>query len=171
MTRLWRALRQLLPLLPPSTRWFLVGYAVLSSVLAAVDILALSLLALTLGPMVQDRPVDLPLIGEVGPDRYVWLLGGITLLVVLKGLAALVLQWAVSRRLGAYDLVIGDRLFGAYIRAPWTERLKRTPPSSSAWPTSASPTPRPACCCRPRRSRPSWPPSPRSWSCCSWPSR
>lgn len=125
MSRLLRALRQLLPLLPPSTRWFLVGYAVLSSLLAVVDIVALSLLALTLAPMVQDRPVTIPLIGEVPPERYPWLLGGITLLVVLKGLATLVLQWVVSRRLGAYDLVIGDRLFGAYIRAPWTERLKR----------------------------------------------
>ncbi len=125
MLRLWRALRQLLPLLPPSTRWFLVGYAVLSALLAVVDILALSLLALTLAPMVQGRAVQLPLLGEVPPERYAWLLGAITLLVVLKGLATLVLQWAVSRRLGAYDLVIGDRLFGAYIRAPWTERLRR----------------------------------------------
>ena len=125
MSRLWRALRQLLPLLPPSTRWFLVGYAVLSALLAVVDILALSLLALTLAPMVQGRAVQLPVLGEVPPERYAWLLGAITLLVVLKGLATLVLQWAVSRRLGAYDLVIGDRLFGAYIRAPWTERLRR----------------------------------------------
>lgn len=125
MIRLVRALRQLLPLLPPSTRWFLVGYAMISSLLAVVDIVALSLLALTLAPMVQGEPVSFPLLGEVPPDRYAWLLGGITLLVVLKGLATLVLQWAVSRRLGAYDLVIGDRLFGAYIRAPWTERLKR----------------------------------------------
>ena len=62
MLRLWRALRQLLPLLPPSTRWFLLGYAVLSALLAVVDILALSLLALTLAPMVQGRAVQLPLL-------------------------------------------------------------------------------------------------------------
>ena len=125
MSRLWRALRQLLPLLPASTRWFLLGYAVLSSLLAVVDILALSLLALTLAPMVQERPVQLPVVGEVPSERYLWLLGAITLLVVLKGVATLVLQWVVAKRLGAYDLVIGDRLFGAYIRAPWTERLRR----------------------------------------------
>ncbi|MGO0576767.1 ABC transporter ATP-binding protein [Ornithinimicrobium panacihumi] len=125
MTRLFRALRQLLPLLPASTRWFLIGYAVISSVLAVVDILALSLLALTLAPMIQNRPVSLPVVGEVPPEGYAWLLGGICLLVVLKGLATVALQWAVSQRLAAYDLVIGDRLFGAYIRAPWTERLKR----------------------------------------------
>lgn len=125
MTRLLRALGRLLPLLPPSTRWFLIGYAVLSSVLAVIDILALSLLALTLAPMIQGNPVQLPLVGTVDPGGYAWLLGGICGLVVAKGLATLVLQWVVAMRLAAYDLVIGDRLFGAYIRAPWTERLKR----------------------------------------------
>ncbi len=125
MTRLLRALRALMPLLPSQTRWYLIGYAVLSSVLAVIEILALALLALTLAPMVQGNPVSLPLVGSVPPDRYAWLLGGICALVLVKGLLALALQWGVTRRLAAYELIIGDRLFGAYIRAPWTERLKR----------------------------------------------
>lgn len=125
MSRLWSALRRLLPLLPPSTRWFLVGYAVLSSLLAVVDILALSLLALTLAPMMQSRPVVLPLLGEIPPERYTVLLASICGLVVVKGLASLALQWAVAKRLSDYELVIGDRLFNAYIRAPWTQRLQR----------------------------------------------
>ncbi|WP_151523546.1 ABC transporter ATP-binding protein [Serinicoccus kebangsaanensis] len=125
MIRLLRALRRLLPLLPPSTRWFLLGFTAASSVLAVVDILALSLLALTLAPMIQGNPVQLPVLGAVPPERYAWLLGTICALVVVKGLATMALQWAVAKRLAAYDLVIGDRLFGAYIRAPWTERLRR----------------------------------------------
>ncbi|WP_010146887.1 ABC transporter ATP-binding protein [Serinicoccus profundi] len=125
MIRLMRALRRLLPLLPPSTRWFLIGYAVATSILAVIDILALSLLAFTLAPMIQGNPVQLPVLGAVEPERYAWLLGSICALVVAKGLATVALQWAVATRLAAYDLVIGDRLFGAYIRAPWTERLKR----------------------------------------------
>ncbi|MDO5740073.1 MAG: ABC transporter ATP-binding protein [Ornithinimicrobium sp.] len=125
MIRLLRALRQLLPLLPPSTRWFLIGFAVVSSLLAIIDIAALAMLALTLAPMIQGQPVNLPVFGTVPSERYAWLLSGICLLVIAKGLATLILQWVVAKRLTTYDLVIGDRLFGAYIRAPWTERLKR----------------------------------------------
>lgn len=125
MSRLLRALRQLLPLLPASTRWFLIGYAVLSSALAVVEIAALALLALTLAPMVQGQPVELPVLGGVPPERNGWLLGAICALVLVKGLLSLVLQWVVTRRLAAYELIIGDRLFNAYIRAPWTARLRR----------------------------------------------
>lgn len=125
MSRLWSALRRLLPLLPPSTRWYLLAYAVLSSLLAVVDILALSLLALTLAPMMQGNPVSLPLLGQIPPERYAVLLAAICGLVVVKGLASLGLQWGVAKKLAAYDLVIGDRLFNAYIRAPWTQRLGR----------------------------------------------
>lgn len=125
MSRLLRALRALLPLLPPSTRWFLLFYAIASSLLAIIEIGALALLALTLAPMMQGRSVDLPVLGEIPPERYPWLLGGICVLVLGKGLISLVLQWLVAKRLAAYDLVIGDRLFNAYIRSPWTERLRR----------------------------------------------
>ena len=125
MTRLLRVLRELLPLLPASTRWFLGGYALATALLAIVEIGALALLALTLAPMMQGNPVQLPVLGAVQPEHYGWLLGGICLLVLVKGLIAVGLQWLISQRLAAYDLRIGDRLFSAYIRAPWTERLRR----------------------------------------------
>lgn len=115
MKRLWTALRSLLPLLPASTRWYLVGYAVAASFLAVVDVAALSLLALTLAPMLQGNPVSLPLLGEVPSSGYVWVLTGIGVLILLKGLLTLLLNWTVSRRLASYELLIGDRLFNAYI--------------------------------------------------------
>jgi len=122
---IWRTLRRLLPLLPGRARQFLTGYVVASSSLALLDILALGLLALSLAPMVQGDPVVLPLVGEVAPSGYVGIVAAVSLLIILKGLAAVLVQWMVTRRFARYELEIGDRLFDAYIRAPWTDRLSR----------------------------------------------
>src|SRR5690606_2367708 len=43
-----------------------------------------------------------------------------------KGILAVALQWVATRRFARYELEIGDRLFDAYIRAPWTDRLSRS---------------------------------------------
>ena len=42
-----------------------------------------------------------------------------------KSVLAVVLQWMATRQFASYELEIGDRLFDAYIKAPWTERLRR----------------------------------------------
>lgn len=125
MKRLVSTLRQLMPLLPAGAGRFLRAYMIATSALAVLDIAALGLIALTLGPMVQGRPLSLPVIGEVEDQGYIWVLLTVCGLIVLKGVCALALQWAATRRFGAYELVIGDRLFAAYIKAPWTERLRR----------------------------------------------
>lgn len=122
---IWDTLRQLLPLLPGRARRFLLGYTVASAALSLLDIAALGLLALTLGPMILSRPVQLPLIGTVASSGYVGIIAAVSLLIVLKGVLAIVLQWFVTRRFALYELEIGDRLFAAYIRAPWTDRLGR----------------------------------------------
>lgn len=125
MTRLWAALKELLPLLPRGARRFLVLYAVATSSLALLDIAALGLLALTMTPLVQGRPLSLPLVGEVPPEYTVWIIVVVCALIVLKSVLSIVLQWIATRRFAAYELLIGDRLFAAYIQAPWTERLRR----------------------------------------------
>ncbi|MCM3661067.1 ABC transporter ATP-binding protein/permease [Georgenia satyanarayanai] len=125
MKRLWAALKELLPLLPPSSRRFLVTFAVATSSLALLDIAALGLLALTMTPLVQGRPLSLPVIGEVPTEYTVWILVVVCALIVLKSVLSITLQWFATRRFAAYELLIGDRLFAAYIQAPWTERLRR----------------------------------------------
>ncbi|MFC4556069.1 ABC transporter ATP-binding protein [Georgenia faecalis] len=125
MTRIIATLRQLLPLLPASARRFLVGYAVGSSALALLDIAALGLLALAATPMIQGDPVNLPLVGEIGPSGYIWLIAAVCVLIAVKSMGLLALQWVLTRRMAHYELVVGDRLFQAYIAAPWTERLRR----------------------------------------------
>lgn len=125
MKLIWRTMANLLPLLPGRARRFLSIYMVASSALALLDIAALGLLALTLAPMVAGNPVTLPVIGPVAEESYVWIVVAVSTLIVVKGLLAVALHWVVTRRFAAYELEIGNRLFDAYIRAPWTDRLSR----------------------------------------------
>lgn len=127
MKLIWRTLQDVLPLLPAKARRFLGFYVVATSALALLDIAALGLLAITLAAMVDTggSGIPLPLVGEIDRDSVVWVLAAISLLIVLKGAVAVALQWVATRRFAVYELEIGDQLFDAYIRAPWTERLKR----------------------------------------------
>ncbi|MCS3441756.1 ABC transporter ATP-binding protein [Microbacterium phyllosphaerae] len=125
MKALWSTLKELLELLPGDARAFLIRYSVSSSALALIDILALGLLALMMAPLASNQPVRLPIIGVVPPDNVIWVLAGACALMVVKSLIALAQQWYVTRRMAHFELAIGDRLFSAYIRAPWLERMKR----------------------------------------------
>ncbi|MBG6239546.1 ABC-type multidrug transport system fused ATPase/permease subunit [Mycetocola sp. CAN_C7] len=125
MKLLWQTLKQLLPLLPPRARNFLWVYVILSSALALLDVAAIGLLALSMAAMVQSDPVSLPLVGTIDQSGYVWILVAVSGLIILKSGLSVLLQWRATRRFAKYELEIGDRLFGAYIQAPWTERLQR----------------------------------------------
>lgn len=125
MNLIWRTLRSIVPYLPSRAVHFLVGYIIVTSALALIDISALALLALSLGAMVAGRPVELPLVGTVEVEGYVWILVVVSGLIIAKSTFSMALQWFATRRFARFELEIGDRLFDAYIRAPWTERLKR----------------------------------------------
>lgn len=123
MLLILRTMRQLVPLLPERARRFMVWYTIATSLLAAIDVIAIALLAISLGSMVTGTDIQLPLVGPIGPDSYVWFLLVISLMVITKAALGLVLQWFATRRFAAFELEIGNRLFDAYIRAPWTDRL------------------------------------------------
>lgn len=126
MKILWTTLQRLMPLLPEKARTFLVWYSILTSLLALLDVAALGLLAMSLTGMVQNQPVALPLVGTVESDGYIWILVICCSLIIGKSALSTLLQWRATRRFASFELEIGDRLFGAYIRAPWTERLQRS---------------------------------------------
>ena len=125
MVTIFRMLRELVPLLPADARRFLIAYMVGTSLLAFIDVLAIGLIAAALGSMIAGREIPLPVIGVIAPNQYVWFLVTIALIVISKSIASLALQWVATRRFARFELEIGDRLFGAYIRAPWMERLGR----------------------------------------------
>jgi ATP-binding cassette, subfamily B, bacterial PglK len=127
MLALWRTVRQLMTVLPPGTRRFIATFAVLQSLLAVLDVAALGLLAVVLAPMLTGQELTLPVVGiTLGEPRdfgVVLLIVG--LLIVLKSVLAISLQWWATRRFARFEQVLGARLLAATFKAPWTERLSR----------------------------------------------
>lgn len=125
MKAIFSTYRQVMPNLPASARRYINTYVVLSSLLAALDVAALMLLAASLSSMLSGSPVQLPVVGPIGPDGYIWIILLVSGLIILKSTASLVMQWFATRRLAGFELEIGDQLFQSYIHAPWIDRLQR----------------------------------------------
>jgi ABC-type multidrug transport system fused ATPase/permease subunit len=126
MKQLRQALVRLLPLLPAAARRYLWFFALVSAALTLLDTAALGILALMMTPLITGSSVRLPVLGEVGADAIVWWLLGAAMLMIAKSLVSIWLQYRATRRFARFELDIGAQLFHAYIRAPWTERLKRS---------------------------------------------
>ena len=125
MKHVLQTLRRLLPYLPADARRFLVGFSMWTALLSGIDVLALMLLALTLTAAITSSPISLPLLGAVSSDAVPWMILVLSLVVIAKSAINVWLQWIATRRFASYELDIGQRLFASYIRAPWTERLRR----------------------------------------------
>lgn len=126
MKAIWRVLRQLLPLLPAGAQRYFVGYIVATSLITALDAIGMSLLAIVIGPAIAGTTIKLPVVGELQPEAaplFVLISLG---LMLLKSVLNVVLQWFATRQFAKYELVVGDRLFRAYIGSSWEERSKRS---------------------------------------------
>jgi len=117
--------RAIMPHLPPRAQRYIVTFVVLSSLLAMLDVAALMLLAASLAAMLAGNAIQLPVLGRIGTEGYVWILVAVSGLIILKSVLAVVQQWFATRKMASFELEIGRRLFDSYIRAPWTERLQR----------------------------------------------
>lgn len=120
-----KTFRELLGYLPSDARAYLVRYIVISCLLTVLDIAAIMLLALSLAPMIAGTSINIPIIGPIGEDQYIWLMGVVAFLILAKSILALLQQWFATRRFASFELEIGRQLFDAYIKAPWTYRLGR----------------------------------------------
>jgi len=125
MKVVWKTFRELLPWLPGDAKSYLWRYVVVSCLLAILDIAAIMLLALSLAPMISGASINFPVIGRLGPDAYVWVVGAVAFLILAKSMLAIGQQWFATRKFATFELEIGRRLFDAYIKAPWTHRLAR----------------------------------------------
>lgn len=93
--------------------------------LAVFDAISLALLAAVLGPLTVGSPVVLPVAGELDDRGLVMVILVICVLLVAKSAFAVLLTYWVTRRIPRHEVAVGDRLFRAYISAPWRERLRK----------------------------------------------
>jgi len=127
LKHLRRTLGELLPLLPSNARRFLLLFGVLSSALALLDSAALGVFAVVLNQVLVVKPrMNLPIIGDVSQNVGLLILVGAAAVMIIKALLNIWLQWVSTRKFADYELEIGTVLFQSYIRAPWTERMKRS---------------------------------------------
>ncbi|KJQ53658.1 ABC transporter ATP-binding protein [Microbacterium sp. SA39] len=126
MKHLWSVLKDLLPLLPKGAQRYFVGYMIVTTLITALDVVAMSLLAVMIGPALTGSALKLPIIGEV-PAESLPLLGlSACALIITKSALTVTVHWLATRRFARYELEIGDRMFKAYINSSWEERSKRS---------------------------------------------
>jgi ABC-type multidrug transport system fused ATPase/permease subunit len=125
MKGLFGLYRAVVGIFPSGGAKFLHFYSWILASLAIFDAGALGLLAVVIGSVASGTPVSIPIIGTLDSMGVVGVMLLICVLMVSKGaLSVLVTRWA-SRRVPGYEVAIGDRLFRAYILAPWRDRLKK----------------------------------------------
>ncbi len=126
MRLLVSTVRALLTVLPDGSRRFILIFAVLQSSLAALDVLALGLLAVILTPMLTGTAINLPVLGtlsEAADFRNILIAVG--LLIISKSALAIALQYWATRRFARFEQALGAQLLATTFKAPWTERLQR----------------------------------------------
>lgn len=126
MLLLLRTVRDVLAVLPPGARGFVLTFAALQSALAGLDVAALGLLALTLTPMLTGESIDLPVLGSLSePGDFLVVLVGVASLIIAKSVLAIGLHWWATRRFARFEQALGAHLLQTAFRAPWIERLQR----------------------------------------------
>lgn len=126
MNQLWRALRDLLPLLPGRARLFLVVYIVCTAALAFLDVAAMSLIVLIVTPVAAGTKVTLPVFGSFPESATPLLILVACALIIVKSALAVVMYKIATRQFALYEFEIGARLFRAYLGTSWEERSKRS---------------------------------------------
>lgn len=125
MRETYRVIRDVIAILPAGAKSFVWLFILATSSLSILDIVALGAIALILTPMIAGKPVELPIFGEIGTDQFGLVILAVSLLMILKSALNLWLQWIATRKFAGYELIVGDRLFDAYIKTPWAERSGR----------------------------------------------
>lgn len=125
MREVWKLYKELLGALSTSARNFLIIYSLALGFLSILDSAALGLLALLIAPVAVGTTANLPIIGELDSTGLLIAIAILCVVIVAKGLISLLVLFWGARKAEAYEVMIGQRLFSAYIRSPWEKRLSR----------------------------------------------
>lgn len=122
MKDIWTTLKRLFTVLPAGAKGFYIRYSIITSFLAALDIVALGLITALVTPLAGGGQATLPVIGEIQESSVPLVIVVICALFILKSVLALVLHWRATRRFAKYELQVGNRLFRAYTHSSWEIR-------------------------------------------------
>lgn len=86
-----------------------------TTAITALDVIAMSLLALIIGPALTGGTLKLPIIGELSGEVAPTIALIACVLIIVKSFFSMVLHWFATRKFAEYELAIGDRMFKAYI--------------------------------------------------------
>ena len=124
--RVWAVLQDLLPLLPVGAQRYFVFYMIATTVVTLLDVVAVSMLAIVIGPAITGGSLKIPIIGEITPEMAPAFALTALVLILVKSILSVSLHWHATRRFAKYELEIGDRMFRAYINSSWEQRSKRS---------------------------------------------
>lgn len=127
MKSAFERLRQTIPYLPKGARSYMIVFMLVASVLSILDISALMALAFSVTAILSKNDIVVPFFEwRFGPDKYVLIILVISSVILLKSILSLVQQWFATRKFAEFEMILGKRLFDAYLGAPWVERLSRS---------------------------------------------
>jgi ABC-type multidrug transport system fused ATPase/permease subunit len=125
MNSLFALYREVVRELPGRAQRFLTFYSFALALLSFLDGAALALLALAISPLATGGAVSLPVVGEIDSGGVIALIAVICGLIITKSVLAVLLLWRTTRTFSRFELELGARLFSAYVRSPWVERLSK----------------------------------------------
>ena len=107
--RVWAVLQDLLPLLPVGAQRYFVFYMISTTLVTLLDVIAVSMLAIIIGPAITGGSLDIPIIGEITPEMAPVVALTALVLILVKSILSVSLHWHATRRFAKYELEIGDR--------------------------------------------------------------
>ncbi|UQN30046.1 ABC transporter ATP-binding protein [Brachybacterium kimchii] len=129
MKRTVQTVMRTLSVLPRESRRFLWTFAIIMSLLALLDVVALGAMAIALQALLGGKEVVvIPVVGWrfEGFGQVVWLVAVFVVLTIIKSALNLLTIREATKRFAKHEVAIGQMLFRSYMASPWVDRTSRS---------------------------------------------